>query len=154
MTHYETTHYETLQVSRTASQEVIEVAWKTLMRMHHPDIAKGNEDYAKRLNQAHEVLSDPERRRVYDETLKPRHVRMPNAPEEAYPPAYRGIRVPRFDVTELYEEVVDAIDLPGVLYRGLEEAGKRVLGKIIRENPIIGQVLDQAQFKAKERRKK
>jgi len=44
---------------------------------------------------------------------------------------------------------INAVDLPKVIERGLEEAGKAVLGRIIRENPIIGQILDAAQKKAK-----
>jgi len=149
------THYDTLQVTRTASKEVIEAAWKTLMRAHHPDSEHGNEDYARRLNEAHDVLSDLDKRRKYDATLKPKVVhRAPPIDESAYPPAYANVRTPKFDVNELYSEVVKAVDLPTVIQNGLEEAGKAVLGRIIRENPIIGQILDAAQQKAKEARKK
>lgn len=60
------THYELLQVSPEASQEVIEASWKALMRKHHPDKGKGNTEIAKKLNEAHDTLSDPEKRQRYD----------------------------------------------------------------------------------------
>ena len=41
------THYDTLQVSRTASAEVIESAWRALLRVHHPDLPDGDEAYAR-----------------------------------------------------------------------------------------------------------
>ena len=152
------THYDTLQVARTASQEVIEVAWKTLMKLHHPDAEHGNEDLSRRLNEAHDVLGTPDKRRAYDETLRPQRMRMPKhtpkVDESAFPPAYPGIRVPRFDVNDLYQEFVSEIDLPGVIMTAVEKASQNLLGRIIRENPIIGHVLDAAQTKAKEQRKK
>ena len=62
------THYDTLQVSPLASTEVIEAAWKSLMKKAHPDVG-GSEGRAKRLNQAKDVLVDPVKRREYDRSL-------------------------------------------------------------------------------------
>jgi curved DNA-binding protein CbpA len=143
------THYDTLQVSRTASAEVIESAWKALMRAHHPDVTGLGADHAHALNEAHDILSDPAKRKVYDQSLRPRPAQPLPVDESAYPSAYPDVRTPKFDVSELYAEVVNAVDLPKVIERGLEEAGKAVLGRIIRENPIIGHILDAAQAKAK-----
>ena len=143
------THYDTLQVSRTASAEVIESAWRALLRVHHPDLPDGDEAYARQLNEAHDILSDPEKRKAYDQSLRPRPARPMHVDESAYPSAYPDVRTPKFDVSELYAEVVNAVDLPKVIEKGLEEAGKAVLGRIIRENPIIGHILDAAQAKAK-----
>lgn len=153
------THYDTLQVSRTASTEVIESAYRALMKLHHPDKASGNETYARRLNEAHDVLSDPIKRREYDETLKPKTVRMPPVDQSAYPPAYQPaypdfLTMPKIDPQEVYDELVKAVDLPGLLHKGLEVAGKNVLGRIVRENPLVGHVLDAALKASKEERKK
>jgi curved DNA-binding protein CbpA len=59
--------YARLGVPRDASAEAIELAWRGLLRKHHPDIA-GPEalELAKRINVAHDWLSDPELRRRYD----------------------------------------------------------------------------------------
>lgn len=61
-------YYETLGVGRTASQEEIQKAYRTLARRWHPDINKeaGAEDRFKAINEAYEVLKDPEKRAQYD----------------------------------------------------------------------------------------
>jgi len=148
------THYDTLQVSRTASQEVIEASWKALLRVHHPDAQSGNEEYARKLNEAHDILSDPKKRKAYDTTLKPRPAQTIPVDESAYPAAYPDVPRIRFDPGELYQEVVAAIDLPKAIESALEQASRAVLGRIIRENPIVGQILDAAQKQAKEKQRK
>src|SRR5580704_14488502 len=63
-------YYETLGVARTASAEEIKQAFRKLARVHHPDVAKNKvagEAKFKEINEAYEVLSDPEKRRRYDE---------------------------------------------------------------------------------------
>jgi hypothetical protein len=59
--------YARLGVPRDASPEAIELAWRGLLRRHHPDVA-GPEalELAKRINVAHDWLSDPALRRRYD----------------------------------------------------------------------------------------
>lgn len=66
-------HYDTLNVSRIASPEVIRAAYKALAQKYHPD-RNSSHDAAlrmKEINLAYEVLSDPDKRRRYDETLEP-----------------------------------------------------------------------------------
>ncbi len=59
--------YARLGVPRDASPEAIELAWRGLLRKHHPDVAGPSAlDLAKRINVAHDWLSDPDLRRRYD----------------------------------------------------------------------------------------
>jgi curved DNA-binding protein CbpA len=61
--------YARLELPVTASAEAVEVAWRALLKRHHPDVAGGDADAderAKRINVAHDWLSDPELRDRYD----------------------------------------------------------------------------------------
>ncbi len=63
-------YYETLGVARTADAEAIKQAFRKLARLYHPDVAKdkvSGEAKFKEINEAYEVLGDPEKRRRYDE---------------------------------------------------------------------------------------
>src|SRR5262245_33567872 len=63
-------YYEVMGVPRSATQYEIKNAYRRLARKHHPDVNpgdKGAEDRFKELNEANEVLSDPEKRRRYDQ---------------------------------------------------------------------------------------
>ncbi|MCL6439078.1 MAG: J domain-containing protein [Rubrobacteraceae bacterium] len=61
-------YYEVLGVSRNASQEEIHEAYRRLAKERHPDRGGSPEEFSL-LQEAHEVLSDPERRRRHDEEL-------------------------------------------------------------------------------------
>ena len=63
-------YYATLGVPRNASQADIKKAFRKLARQHHPDVNKGDaaaEKRFKELSEANEVLSDPEKRKLYDQ---------------------------------------------------------------------------------------
>lgn len=63
-------YYEVLGVKRTATDKEIKQAYRKLARQYHPDVNPGNkqaEERFKEINEAHEVISDPEKRKKYDQ---------------------------------------------------------------------------------------
>ena len=66
------TLYEVLGVDAKAEPEVIEAAWKAKARLYHPDRNKSAMvvERMKVINAAHDLLSDPTKRREYDANLK------------------------------------------------------------------------------------
>jgi curved DNA-binding protein len=63
-------YYETLGVSKTATEDEVKSAFRKLARKFHPDVAKDKkaaEEKFKQINEAYEVLSDPEKRKKYDQ---------------------------------------------------------------------------------------
>ncbi|MGH8006233.1 MAG: DnaJ C-terminal domain-containing protein [Candidatus Binatia bacterium] len=62
--------YQVLGVGRTASPEDIKKAYRKLARKHHPDVNPGNKEAEERFKEisfAHDVLSDAEKHKLYDE---------------------------------------------------------------------------------------
>jgi len=62
-------YYETLGVSKAATADEIRSAYRKLARKYHPDVAKDKkegEEKIKEINEAYEVLSDPDKRKKYD----------------------------------------------------------------------------------------
>jgi curved DNA-binding protein CbpA len=78
--------YARLGVPPDASPEAIDLAWRGLLRTHHPDVA-GEEtlEVAKRINVAHDWLSDPGLRRRYD-------LERPTRPATGLRPSTGGLR--------------------------------------------------------------
>ncbi len=63
-------YYKILGVAKNADQKEIRQAYRKLARKHHPDVNPGDkaaEEQFKEINEANEVLSDPEKRKKYDE---------------------------------------------------------------------------------------
>lgn len=63
------TYYETLGISKTASEDEIKSAFRKLARQYHPDLHPGDEAAAnkfKEINEAYETLSDTQKRAEYD----------------------------------------------------------------------------------------
>ena len=68
-------YYDILEISKNASPEIIEKAYKTLVKKYHPDLQENDlkikyEEKIKKINEAYEVLSDSEKRKNYDFNLK------------------------------------------------------------------------------------
>jgi len=63
-------YYKILELDKNASQEDIKKAYRRLARKHHPDLNPNDKDAHKKfqqINEANEVLSDPEKRKKYDQ---------------------------------------------------------------------------------------
>lgn len=89
------THYETLGITRSASPREVKEAYYRLVRQAHPDKLSTSpikerldaEERTKMLNEAYEVMSDPEARAIYDHTYLTRSyaatwAKSPDAPAE------------------------------------------------------------------------
>lgn len=66
--------YARLELPVDASFEAVEIAWRALLKRHHPDVAGGSaaaDELAKRINVAHDWLSDPDLRARYDRERHP-----------------------------------------------------------------------------------
>src|SRR5215212_10060098 len=84
-------YYEVLGVARGATEDEIRKAFRKLARQYHPDVAKDKkvaEEKFKEINEAYEVLSDPEKRRKYDEL----GANWKQGAEFRPPPGWQGMR--------------------------------------------------------------
>lgn len=109
--------YQILQVSDTASAEVIRAAWAALVRECHPDGKNPDAKRTRALNEAYAVLKDPVKRAALDRQLKAtktakpvRERRQPvqNAYPSAYPDPYPGIT--QEDIDDAVEEMTSKMD--------------------------------------------
>ena len=66
-------YYEILQISPDASDVVVKAAYKALVKKFHPDNGNlGDAEKLKILNEAYSLLSNPDRRKEYDDSLRKR----------------------------------------------------------------------------------
>ena len=75
----EKNYYDILQVNKNASPEVIEKVYKLLAKKYHPDLQNSenkqqSEKILKEINEAYEVLSNTEKKEIYDKTLENNYV--------------------------------------------------------------------------------
>lgn len=72
-------YYELLEVDRNASIEIINRAYKLLVKKYHPDLQENSEkekyeEIIKKINEAYEVLSDEKKRKEYDILLEKNYI--------------------------------------------------------------------------------
>jgi molecular chaperone DnaJ len=60
-------YYKTLGVAKAASQEELKKAFRKLAHQYHPDKATGNEAKFKEINEAYQVVGNPDKRKQYDQ---------------------------------------------------------------------------------------
>jgi len=89
------TYYSILNLSTSATQRDIKVAYRKLAQKHHPDVsASGNDELIKLINIAYETLSDPGKKAIYDQHLLGKHITP--ATTSYNPPARPRRRSPRY----------------------------------------------------------
>jgi DnaJ-class molecular chaperone len=95
-------YYEILGIKRDAKPEEIKKAYRRLARKYHPDVNPGDkaaEERFKAMSEAHDVLSDPKKRQVYDRFGQYSENLADAAARGAAGPSGGGRTAPGFDFT-------------------------------------------------------
>jgi curved DNA-binding protein len=120
-------YYEVLGASRTATAEEIKKRYRKLAHKHHPDVNPGDktaEERFKELNEAYEVLSDPEKRRRYDQLGK----NWKGGADFTPPPGWNGAPVDPGDVHRAEYGAGDFSDFFESIFGGGRNAHARRAG--------------------------
>lgn len=82
-------YYEVLEISPNASREIIDKAYKILAKRYHPDVHPEEkkawaEEKFKKVNEAYDILSDSEKKEIYDTELSAQNLTYQNKYEKLY----------------------------------------------------------------------
>jgi DnaJ-class molecular chaperone len=108
-------YYERLGLSRGASQDDIRRAYRKLVRKHHPDTNPGDhcaEERFKDIQQAYEALSNPEKRRGYDQRLRASATRSSGGPRAGAGARTGGEAATTVDLSDLLRRLADRSGRP------------------------------------------
>src|SRR6185437_1097435 len=118
-------HYETLQISPNADAETVRRIYRLQAQRFHPDnLETGNADMFRRISEAYEVLSDPERRASYDREHRRSRRQEPGGavePPPAAPPLGDEIQRREEILQLLYRHRFAHPEQPGLSLRDLEK---------------------------------
>lgn len=130
-------YYEILEIDKNASPEIVEKAYKTLVKKYHPDLQEVSqkqfyEDKLKLINEAYEILSIPEKRKEYDLSL-PKDI--PPISTEDYEALYNENRSLKNKIEQAREENVRRQHSPSINYykeESFDDKTKRIFNNFIR----------------------
>ena len=127
-------YYELLGLSSTASQDDIRTAYRKSVREHHPDTNPGDnfaEERFKDIQQAYEVLSNPEKRRGYDQRLRASSTKSSRG-QRAGAGARTGGEAATVDLSDLLRKLADRSDRPQERGSQLrDEDAARLLARVL-----------------------
>jgi curved DNA-binding protein CbpA len=128
-------YYELLGLSRTASQDDIRTAYRKSVREHHPDTNPGDnfaEERFKDIQQAYEVLSNPEKRWEYDQRFRASSTRSSKGQRAGAGARTRGEAAATVDLSDLLRKLADRSDRPQERSRQLQDEDvARLLARVL-----------------------